>query len=256
MGLLARLHDSWNVPDIAPGFGVQWMRGGVTGRLPDGKEVTQTTVREWERLAWVASFALVAACSAGETDNSSFGSFGGPVGGSAPGPADDPNAMDDGDTEDAGSEGDDDDDDDAEGTSGAGSTSGPPDGDDDDDDDDAMGSTDDGAAGSSDGGGGVNPGDQPANGMWAPCVMDDFANCGAADTCVHLGADGFCTVQGCTNPAVDCDPAPAGTSVTPICADAVSTAVCALDCTAGSCPNGMACTTVAINEGPEYNICV
>lgn len=205
-----------------------------------------------KRLAFGAAFALIAACSAGETDNnSSFGSFGGPVGGSAPGPADDPNAMDDGDSEDAESE-DGDDDDDVGSASGAGSTSAPPDG---DDDDDAMGSTDEGGAGSSDGAG-ANPGDQPANGMWASCVMDDFANCGAADTCVHLGADGFCTVQGCTNPAVDCDPAPAGTSVTPICADAVSTAVCALDCTAGSCPNGMACMTVAINEGPEYNICV
>lgn len=178
------------------------------------------------------------------------------MGGSAPGPADDPGAMDDGDSEDADSEDADDADADADDADddddGAGSTSGAAsttdaDGDASSEDDGGVGSTGDGAA---------NPGDQPVNGMWAPCVMDDFANCGAADTCVHLGADGFCSVQGCSNPAVDCDPAPAGTSVTPICADAVSTAVCALDCTGASCPNGMECTTVSINEGPEYSICV
>ncbi len=204
--------------------------------------------------------AVLTACSAGDGGGGSFGSFGGPGGSPANGPADNPNAMDGG----SGSTGTDEG---AESDSSDGSTS---------DSGGAVGTTGetgmasaamdestDGGAGSSDGGssgamddGMGNPGSQPANGMWAHCIEDDFTNCGAADTCIFLDNDGFCSVQGCTNPAIDCDPAPAGTAVTPICADAVSPAVCALDCSTAACPAGMVCTAVSINMGADVNICV
>ena len=103
---------------------------------------------------------------------------------------------------------------------------------------------------------GVPSGSQPTMGMYAHCVEGDFSKCAPANACVYLGDDGFCTVQGCGNPAVDCDPAPAGTLVTPICVDAVSTALCALDCSSSACPPGMLCTTMSINMGPQYDICV
>ena len=196
-------------------------------------------------------------CSSGEGGASSFTSFGSAPGGSSPA-----SSADEGDESAADTSGSDEDD---SGDADGGSVSGT-DGADSDTGDSttgpaattAAGSTDDGMdtmAGSSSDSGGMS-GAQPVSGMWAHCVMDDFSNCGMADTCVYLDDNGFCTAQGCTNAGLDCDPAPAGTSVTPICADAVSTAVCALDCSTAACPSGMVCTTLSINMGPEYDLCI
>lgn len=226
-------------------------------------------VMKTQRIASIASIVvgLVTGCSAGEGGDTGFGPFGPGGGDAVSGPADDPAAMDSGTGEGvAASTSDDGEDTQGVGSDGAlGSSSGDGDGaattmpmDDgiqSTGNDDGMPMTDEGGGSSDDGGG--NPGAQPLNGMWAHCVEDDFTNCGAADTCIFLdAAEGFCSVQNCTNAAVDCDPAPAGTSVTPICADAVSTSVCALDCSVASCPTGMACTTVSINMGPDYEVCV
>ena len=105
--------------------------------------------------------------------------------------------------------------------------------------------------------GGVPAGSQPASGMWAHCTEADSLACGVgAPTCVFLDDNGFCSDQGCINPAVDCAPAPAGTSVVPICADAVVTAICGLDCSVAACPTGMDCTLVSINMGPDYMLCI
>lgn len=219
------------------------------------------------RLTCLWAVALITACSQGDGSDSSFGSFGGPGGNnSAGGSADDASEADSGDTasDTSGADG--------EGESGTpGSTSLGAGGSSDDTgmtstSADGEGSSGDGSStgsvqdGSSSGDGMMgNPGDQPASGMWAHCTEDDNTNCaaGANDVCVFLDAtEGLCSAQGCVTPALDCDPAPAGTTAPAICADAVVTGVCALDCSVGDCPDGMTCTTVSINMGPDTDICV
>jgi hypothetical protein len=64
------------------------------------------------------------------------------------------------------------------------------------------------------------------------------SSCGAVD-------DAFCTNTNCSNPALDCDPAPG--DAPPIC---VNSSWCALDCTTETCPTGMTCYDVTV-----ANIC-
>lgn len=98
----------------------------------------------------------------------------------------------------------------------------------------------------------ADDGVQPATGMYANCTEDDFVNCNAADGCMTVSAAtgdvGFCTAVACSNPAVDCDPAPAGTSVTPTCIPIGEQVVCALDCSVAACPAPMQCHLVALDE--------
>lgn len=91
--------------------------------------------------------------------------------------------------------------------------------------------------------------EQPASGMYSDCLST--AQCVGLNTCVTIfdmaGApfDGFCTLDNCMNPTVDCQPSPGG-EATPICFDIAlngsPASTCALDCTGGkACPAGMIC---------------
>jgi hypothetical protein len=94
------------------------------------------------------------------------------------------------------------------------------------------------------------PGAQPGSGPWAHCVEGDFSNCGAAPWCIYIGRgatqNGFCTTDGCVNPAADCTPPPVGSTATPTCVDinAGAASICVLDCSSGTCPTGMTCELV------------
>jgi hypothetical protein len=100
--------------------------------------------------------------------------------------------------------------------------------------------------------GGDPNGGQPGAGMYSACLQP--ADCAGLDACMQIvdanmqPTDGFCTVLGCANAAVDCDPSPGGTA-TATCY-AVQTqmgadAICALDCGGGkTCPAGMQCTNL------------
>jgi hypothetical protein len=96
--------------------------------------------------------------------------------------------------------------------------------------------------------GAVDPTDgQPADGMYSMCtVPEDCGNLPVFCVTDADATDGFCSETGCTNPAVDCDPAPGGTA-TPACVgpfdiDGNNEMGCALDCTGGLvCPAGMVC---------------
>jgi hypothetical protein len=207
------------------------------------------------RIAWVIAAAAAASCSAG-SDSDGFGSFGpgsptSPVSGGGGGGSDSGSGgATDGATD--GGTG-------AEGaTTGgvdptaAGSTSGDP-GD----------SSGDGMGGSTDGGPPPPPnGAQPNVGMYAHCL--DPAECTAGLACIsgtfNGVANGFCAGTPCNNAALDCDPAPAGTTVTPICTDLPDAAMnpvtlCALDCSNAACPTGMDCLLVAFLSG-DFNVCV
>ncbi len=92
-------------------------------------------------------------------------------------------------------------------------------------------------------------GGQPQDGMYSHCL--DANECSApTNLCIQIQVDmviqdGFCTVTGCSNPAVSCDPSPGGTA-TPICVgvmvNGMAEQACALDCSANkTCPMGMEC---------------
>jgi hypothetical protein len=91
-------------------------------------------------------------------------------------------------------------------------------------------------------------GAQPGAGMYAPCL--DAGACPGLGACFQtldattmMPSDGFCTIVGCADPALDCDPSPGGTAV-PACYTTGGSSVCALDCSGGAtCPTGMTCTT-------------
>ncbi|MCA9708594.1 MAG: hypothetical protein KDK70_22280 [Myxococcales bacterium] len=95
---------------------------------------------------------------------------------------------------------------------------------------------------SDDGGNGM----QPAMGMYSFCTVPTDCEAGT-NLCITLGASGFCTLTGCANPVLDCDPNPGGTA-TPVCVPVdvggMAESACALDCTGGaSCPPPMTCQT-------------
>lgn len=106
-------------------------------------------------------------------------------------------------------------------------------------------------------GGGV----QPATGMWAHCFT------GMLDACDGLGClssspggvdNGYCTDL-CTIPAIDCPP-PAGATTPSICVEAMDMdgmllGICALDCSAASCPTGMSCELIDFN-GVATDVCL
>ena len=102
-------------------------------------------------------------------------------------------------------------------------------------------------------------GNQPDTGMYAHCYDMFFDNCTAPSTiCVNITGEmeGFCTADGCMNPAVDCDPAPGGTA-SPMCLSAGGYSVCALDCSAGqTCAGGMTCETVSFDGVIDYDLCM
>jgi hypothetical protein len=106
--------------------------------------------------------------------------------------------------------------------------------------------------------------------MWAHCLADFFDNCTSdAAICVNietpeLGQDGFCTDEGCVDPAVDCDPVPPDSDAVSICAvaqdaEANPSSLCAIDCSGGgTCPQGMVCVeNLSFGEGlPAYDFCM
>jgi len=100
-------------------------------------------------------------------------------------------------------------------------------------------------------GGPIDPTDgQPADGMWSMCTV--AMDCGNLPILCITNADmtdGFCSTTGCTNAAVDCDPAPGGTAVpacVPITVNDVDEMACALNCAGGLlCPAGMVCMNFA-----------
>ena len=111
---------------------------------------------------------------------------------------------------------------------------------------------------------------QPAMGLWSQCTFDAYDNCTFdAPVCISGefdgGAeDGFCSRDGCNNPAVDCAPVPTDSNAIPMCVEARDPMnqpvfLCALDCAQGqTCPAGMACIEgIAFGEDlPVYAFCV
>jgi hypothetical protein len=111
---------------------------------------------------------------------------------------------------------------------------------------------------------------QPAMGLWAQCTYEAYDNCTFdAPVCISAefdgGAeDGFCSRDGCTNPAVDCAPVPTDSNATPMCVEArdemqQSVFLCALDCALGqTCPAGMVCVEGILfaDDLPIYSFCV
>lgn len=98
--------------------------------------------------------------------------------------------------------------------------------------------------------GAVDPTDgQPADGMYSMCLQG--MDCGnMPNLCIQSvdadmnPIDGFCSTTGCSNPAMDCDPAPGGTAVpvcVPITVNAMAQMACALNCQGLVCPTGMMC---------------
>ncbi len=89
------------------------------------------------------------------------------------------------------------------------------------------------------------PEPQPTTGMYEHCHADQL-NCDQDLTCLSTAIsgvpDGFCSAPACSNPAVDCEPAPAGVGATPACGTlSDGNSYCRLACTAGTCPQGMVC---------------
>ncbi len=91
--------------------------------------------------------------------------------------------------------------------------------------------------------------EQPDNGMYSDCLST--AECVGVNTCVTIfdmagdPFDGFCTLDNCSDPAMDCDPSPGG-DVTPTCVEITlngsPASACALGCSGGlTCPDGMVC---------------
>jgi hypothetical protein len=104
---------------------------------------------------------------------------------------------------------------------------------------------------------GGNNGSQPADGMYSACTMaNNTCTMAPVTICVYTMTDGFCTADGCANPAQDCDPSPGGTA-DPICLSAPPYSFCALDCSGGAtCPTGMTCTAVTFDMVTNYDICM
>ncbi|MEM6996636.1 MAG: hypothetical protein AAF721_39395 [Myxococcota bacterium] len=103
------------------------------------------------------------------------------------------------------------------------------------------------ASTSEDDGGVVVVEPQPADGMWAHCDID-APDCANGLTCltttVNGVLDGYCSATPCSNPSLECDPAPAGATATPQCGTLEDgNPYCRLDCAVGSCPAGMLCTS-------------
>lgn len=118
-----------------------------------------------------------------------------------------------------------------------------------------MGSTTNTSLGdSTTSGGGM--GMQPATGMYSDCsvaMCDATANLCLTITENNIDLGSFCTLPGCANPALDCDPNPGGTA-SPVCIavtiDGMPDSACALNCAGGgSCPPPMVC-------GPVSMLCV
>jgi len=92
-----------------------------------------------------------------------------------------------------------------------------------------------------------------AGAMYSEC--EDPLDCSPLDFCVFLEPDpGYCSTS-CAMPEDDCDPAPGGEAdVRCVDVGVPPAMVCALDCSAGSCPGGMVCKRVDTNDG-ERKIC-
>jgi len=92
-----------------------------------------------------------------------------------------------------------------------------------------------------------------AGAMYSEC--EDPLDCSPLDFCVFLAPDpGYCSTD-CETPESDCDPTPGGDAeVRCVDVGVPSATVCALDCSAGSCPGGMVCKKVETNDG-ERKIC-
>jgi hypothetical protein len=80
------------------------------------------------------------------------------------------------------------------------------------------------------------------------CVLD--TDCAVGQVCNNNSQcadilDAYCSINDCSNPALDCEPAPGSAPV--ICLQTF----CALDCTSATCPTGMTC----YNVGGSDNIC-
>lgn len=125
-----------------------------------------------------------------------------------------------------------------------------------------------GTAGSGGGGtGGGEPGmcpedmgERPEHTMYACCSVSGGSIAGCLQVlnaiCISdpVTRVGFCTAPGCSDPMLDCDPAPAGTA-SPTCIDDGVDVFCALDCSAGTCPDGMTCSRITV-MGAFREICL
>ena len=232
-----------------------------------------------QRVAGAALLSLALAsigCAGGESSGPT--TFGPGFGSTPPmSTADSPTDMGESDgDETAGDDDDDADSGDAESGGSGGQLPSMDEGDDDDDDDDAVpGDTGmdpgpgPGDTGMPDPGPDPDPDPdpggpgQPDSGMWAHCTEADQAACLApSDGCLFVdlpgGMDGFCTASACANPAADCGAVPAGATATATCIEVTGINVCALECTGATCPAGMLCTTIALDEAGMdlIDICV
>ncbi len=100
----------------------------------------------------------------------------------------------------------------------------------------------------------VDPGTQPADGLYSTCLVAEECDPIPA-LCITINdadgnpMDGFCSQTGCTNAAVDCVPTPGGTAVPacmPVTVNDVEDSACALDCSGGAtCPSPMTCYSLS-----------
>ncbi len=190
-----------------------------------------------------ACFTALLGCTL-EQDSNPFGHGGGyPVGTTATPAASDtgePSSSGDDDGEDGDDSGDDGDHGDSSGGGADPSTTMPA----------TTDPTGDAPGGSSDGGAdptGAVPG---AGGLYDHCLQPE--DCGPGTTACLQIVDmammpiaGFCTHEGCSDPAADCAPPTSGTAqpyCLPVMIGNMQDAVCALDCSGGqSCPDGTVC---------------
>lgn len=111
---------------------------------------------------------------------------------------------------------------------------------------------------------GGQQGGQPDSGMYSHCTLDNNTCSGAANICIHIETDGFCSDDGCVDPDVDCDPVPVDSNAPAMCVEALdpnmnSVFLCALDCSNGqTCPAGMVCVhNLSFGMGlPVYDMCM
>lgn len=109
----------------------------------------------------------------------------------------------------------------------------------------------------------ADPGERPLEGQYSCCSAEGMVVTGCAlepnTLCVNVTQTGlgFCTHAACNDPAVDCDPAFGSGSASVTCVDAGGASFCALDCSVGTCPVGMACQEVAVVQGaPPALLCM
>lgn len=106
-------------------------------------------------------------------------------------------------------------------------------------------------------------GERPASGAYSCCSVNDMVVTGCSTApntlCVNLTDTGlgYCTNTTCMDPAMDCEPVFGSGTATVTCVDGGANQFCALDCSAGTCPDGMACRAVVFTMGgPTVNICM